>query len=85
MMKNEIQGQLLLTNGEHEDRQYGRGEVKEEDSVEVKEDVEEAREQQRQGQMLRILFAHFGIEVPEWFRAPDQPQQPGGHGDEPHE
>ncbi|KAD5802902.1 hypothetical protein E3N88_14262 [Mikania micrantha] len=42
-------------------------------------------EQQRLGQMMRLLFAHFEIEIPEWFRAPDQPQHPGGHDDEPHD
>ncbi|KAD7478070.1 hypothetical protein E3N88_01206 [Mikania micrantha] len=42
-------------------------------------------EQQRLGQMMRLLFTHFEIEIPEWFRAPDQPQQPGGDADEPHD
>ncbi|KAD2806207.1 hypothetical protein E3N88_39584 [Mikania micrantha] len=42
-------------------------------------------EQQRQGQILRIILSHLGIEIPEWYRAPDQPQQPGGDADEPHD
>ncbi|KAD5508335.1 hypothetical protein E3N88_16038 [Mikania micrantha] len=42
-------------------------------------------ESQRQGQILRLIMSHLGIEIPEWFRAPDPPQQPGGQGDEPHD
>ncbi|KAD4584927.1 hypothetical protein E3N88_22528 [Mikania micrantha] len=42
-------------------------------------------EHQRLAQMMRLLFTHLGVEIPEWFRAPDQPQQPGGDADEPHD
>ncbi|KAD5803341.1 hypothetical protein E3N88_14701 [Mikania micrantha] len=42
-------------------------------------------EQQRQGQILRVIMTHLGIEIPEWYRAPDPPQQPGGDADEPHD
>ncbi|KAD4889320.1 hypothetical protein E3N88_21393 [Mikania micrantha] len=42
-------------------------------------------EHQRLAQMMRLLFTHLGVEIPEWFRAPDPPQQPGGDADEPHD
>ncbi|KAD4584388.1 hypothetical protein E3N88_21989 [Mikania micrantha] len=30
-------------------------------------------EQQRHGQILRLIMSHLGIEIPEWFSAPDPP------------
>ncbi|KAD4385340.1 hypothetical protein E3N88_25508 [Mikania micrantha] len=42
-------------------------------------------EQQRQGQILRLIMSPLGIEIHEWFRAPDPPQQPSGQDDEHHD
>ncbi|KAD7478518.1 hypothetical protein E3N88_01654 [Mikania micrantha] len=34
---------------------------------------------------VRAVRSFLGVEIPEWFRAPDPPQHPGGHDDEPHD
>ncbi|KAD4585514.1 hypothetical protein E3N88_23115 [Mikania micrantha] len=38
---------------------------------------------ERQSRVYRLIMAHLGIRIPDWFREPNPQQQPDGHDDEP--